>query len=166
LLAADHIVVPLAADLLSLQGLQNLGPSLRAWRSHWQERALTATRADIDLPQGTMNPLGYVVLQHAVRLDRPTMAYDLWFRRIGPEFAKSLLGEASPSPRYQLASLRNYRSLMSLSQDARKPMFELRAADGALGSTGRLVQICFDEFKALAERLVTAVGIPAPAAIA
>jgi cellulose biosynthesis protein BcsQ len=32
LLAADHIIVPVAADLFSLQGLRNLGPTLREWR--------------------------------------------------------------------------------------------------------------------------------------
>jgi hypothetical protein len=32
-----------------------------------------------------------------------------------------------------LATLKNHRSLMPLSQEAHKPMFHLRAADGALG---------------------------------
>lgn len=33
LVTADHVVVPLAPDLYSLQGLKNLGPTLRRWRS-------------------------------------------------------------------------------------------------------------------------------------
>jgi hypothetical protein len=45
-------------------------------------------------------------------------------------------------------------------------MFDLRAADGALGSHGRLVQICFEEFKAFAERVAEraelAIPVPAP----
>lgn len=32
LVSADHVVIPLAADLFSLQGLRNLGPKLRSWR--------------------------------------------------------------------------------------------------------------------------------------
>lgn len=51
---------------------------------------------------------------------------------------------------------------MPLAQDARKPMFDLRAADGALGSHGRLVQICFEEFKAFADPVAERAGLPLP----
>jgi chromosome partitioning protein len=44
---------------------------------------------------------------------------------------------------------------MPLAQDARKPMFDLRPADGALGSMGRLVQICYREFEDLAKTVLT-----------
>jgi chromosome partitioning protein len=165
LLAAEDIVVPLAADLFSLQGLRNLGPTLREWRDSWRTLCLPKVPSSIDAPDGTMRPIGYVVLQHAVRLDRPVKAYDRWLQRIPTEFHRSVLGEAeveimSATDTYQLATLRNYRSLMPLARDARKPMFDLRAADGALGSTGRLVQTCYREFEDLAERVMTEVGIP------
>ncbi len=163
LLAADHLVVPLAADLFSLQGLRNLGPAVRNWRENWQEQAVPRAPAVLDIPPGAMTPLGYVVLQHAVRLDRPVKAYERWFRRIRPEFAGSVLGvddgDTASDP-YSLGSLRNYRSLMPMAQDARKPMFDLRPADGALGSHGRLVQICFEEFRAFAERVAARAALP------
>jgi hypothetical protein len=63
----------LAADLFSLQGLRNLGPTVRGWRHDWrtlQERA----KVTFPLPAGLIEPVGYVVLQHAVRLDRPEVA--------------------------------------------------------------------------------------------
>ena len=112
-----------------------------------------------------MRPLRYVVLQHAVRLDRPVKAHDRWFRRIPLEFWRSVLDESlddvtDPDP-YQLATLRNYRSLMPLAQDVRKPMFDLRAADGALGSTGRLVRTCYLEFEDLATKMVN-LAMPHP----
>ena len=37
-----------------------------------------------------------------------------------------------------------------MSQDARKPMFDLTYADGAIGSHAQLVQTCANEFKNLA----------------
>lgn len=164
LLAADHILVPLAADLFSLRGLTNLGPVIRQWRENWRRNVLPeASGLDLDVPAGSMDPLGYVVLQHAVRLDRPVKAYDRWLRRIPQEFAQSVLQEehdhesADGDPNC-LATLRNYRSLMPLAQDARKPMFDLRAADGALGSTARLVQTCGSEFRNLATTVLTRVG--------
>lgn len=160
LLAADDLLVPLAADLFSLQGLHNLGPTIRTWRTSWQGNVLPWVPPGLDVPGGTMRPIGYVVLQHAVRLDRPVKAYDRWLRRIPTEFHRSVLGEqeapeANQDP-YRLASLRNYRSLMPLAQDARKPMFDLRPADGALGSMGRLVQICHREFEQLAKVVLSA----------
>src|SRR5215813_4963837 len=38
LIAADYVVVQLSPDLFSLQGLRNLGPTLRRWREEWKER--------------------------------------------------------------------------------------------------------------------------------
>jgi len=38
LIACDSVVVPLAPDIYSLQGLRNLGPTLTKWRSEWRER--------------------------------------------------------------------------------------------------------------------------------
>ena len=38
LIATDFVVVPLAADLFSRQGLRNLGPTLRRWRKDWRKR--------------------------------------------------------------------------------------------------------------------------------
>lgn len=167
LLASDNLVVPLAADLFSLQGLRNLGPTLRGWRTAWRDLVLPHVPATIDAPRGSMEPIGYVVLQHAVRLDRPVKAYDRWLRRIPGEFHRSVLGEdgssvSSSDDPYQLASLRNYRSLMPLAQDARKPMFDLRPGDGALGSTGRLVQTCFREFESLGLQVMKSAAIVLP----
>lgn len=169
LLASDDLVVPLTADLFSLQGLRNLGPTLHRWRQAWQQTILPKVPPDIDAPRGTMQPIGYVVLQHAVRLDRPVKAYDRWLRRIPTEFHEWVLEDPdvaidNATDPYQLASVRNYRSLMPLAEDARKPMFDLRAGDGALGSTGRLVQTCYREFRDLAERVMNAAGVSVPVA--
>jgi chromosome partitioning protein len=161
LLAADDLLVPLAADLFSLQGLRNLGPTIRAWRRTWQQTVLPKAPEALDVPTGAMHPIGYVVLKHAVRLDRPVKAYERWLRRIPTEFHRSVLGESDPPDEtgpdpYRLANLRNYRSLMPLAQDARKPMFDLRPADGALGSMGRLVQTSYREFEQLANTVLSA----------
>lgn len=161
LLAADFVVIPLAADLFSLQGLKNLGPSLTAWRSQWTDRlARRPPQMDLRLPSGRMVPLGYIVLQHAVRLDRPAKAYRRWIDRIPGVYRKEVLQEntddlptVADDP-HCLASLKNYRSLMPYSQDARKPIFLLRPADGALGGHMTAVQNCYSDFKALARQIL------------
>lgn len=158
LLSADFLVLPLAADLFSLQGLKNLGPTVRGWREQWaQVRLLVAEKTTINLPNGRMNPAGYVVLQHAVRLDRPVRAYGKWLKRIPAVYREAVLNQGTQDLDFDgsedancLATLRNYRSLMPMAQDARKPMFDLRAADGAIGSHAQLVQTCGAEFEKLA----------------
>jgi len=82
LLAADQVLVPLSADLFSVQGLRNLGPALRRWRSDWQSLARPRVPPSISSPAGVMNPLGYVVMQPRMRLDRQVLAYQR--RRTGP----------------------------------------------------------------------------------
>lgn len=125
---------------------------------------------DLALSGGAMEPIGYVLLQHAVRLDRPVNAYDRFLTRIPQEFARSVLQEDDPAEQtsqsdpHSLASLHNYGSLMPLARDARKPMVDLLAAAGALGSIARLVTICFQEFEALADAVLERAGVAGEAA--
>jgi chromosome partitioning protein len=61
-----------------------------------------------------------------------------------------------------LAQLKHYRSLMPLAQEARKPMFLLTPADGALGGHFQAAQACRKEFRALASALAGRCSIPLP----
>jgi cellulose biosynthesis protein BcsQ len=166
IIAANCVAVPLAPDLFSLQGLKNLGPNLRDWRKEWRDRL--ERRPDdptLSLPLADMEPIGYIVLQHAVRLDRPVQAYERWMARIPSTYRMEVLEEpgagAPPvvSDPNCLAMLKNYRSLMPLAQDALKPMFFLKAADGALGGHSYAVQRCYDDFKALAIKIAKKTSI-------
>jgi chromosome partitioning protein len=49
-----------------------------------------------------------------------------------------------------IAALKHYRSLMPLAQEARKPMFSLTAADGAIGGHAQAVRECYRVFRDLA----------------
>lgn len=62
---------------------------------------------------------------------------------------------------YSLQGLRNL--LMPLAQDARKPMFLLKPADGAIGGHSEAVLDCYRDFKALATKIATACGVAIPA---
>jgi cellulose biosynthesis protein BcsQ len=160
IIAANYVVVPIAADLYSLQGLKNLGPTLKDWRGEWRDR-LDRKPADLqlDLPAGDMQAAGYIVLQHAVRLDRPVKAYERWMNRIPEVYHAEVLGSSSPKglrperDEHCLASLKHYRSLMPLAQDTLKPMFHLKAADGALGAHLDAVRNCHNDFQALAREV-------------
>lgn len=158
LVASDHVVVPVSPDLFSLQGLRNLGPTLHGWRDGWRERIGKLHNRSRPLPTGNMAPLGYVVLGHGVRLNRPVQAYQRWITRIPEVFHADVLGEHDPPPvpdRYCLAQLKHYHSLMPLAQEARKPMFALKPADGAFGGHAQAAQRAYDDFRDLAIHLLT-----------
>jgi len=166
LIAADHVVIPLGPDLFSLKGLQNLGPRVRQWRKGWQER-LEKKPSGLTLAAGSMAPLGYIVTQHAVRLDRPVKAYEKWMARIPVTYRTAVLAEKEAdvtldTDPHCLATLKHYRSLMPLAQEARKPMFTLKPADGAIGGHAQAVQACYSDFRALARKIAKRAGVVLP----
>ncbi len=158
LIASDYVAIPLGADLFSLQGLKNLGPTLRSWRSLWKKRIDNWPSPVFPLPRGSMQPLGYIVQQHSVRLSRPVKAYDKWVNRMPSVYYKEVLEKTTSVTRPSedtecLATLKHYRSLVPMAQEARKPIFHLTSADGAIGSHAQAVQEAYKDFKQLAEKL-------------
>ncbi|WP_437674399.1 hypothetical protein [Sorangium sp. So ce131] len=139
-------------------------PTLAAWRRGWERRLDNKARPEeLSVPRGEMRPLGYVILQHAAREAYPARAHQRWIPKIPKVYRQTLLDEEgdvpSPDP-YQLAILRYYRSLMPMAQEARKPMFLLTPADGAIGSSAAAVQDCRRDFESLARRIAAAAGSP------
>lgn len=164
LIGSDHVVIPLAADLFSLQGLRNLGPTLRGWRSDWQKRVDNWSQPSFELPAGAMQPAGYIVQQHSERLSRPVKAYDKWAARIPSVYRSSVLNVAPENvtpeaDSYCLARLKHYRSLVPMAQEVRKPIFQLTSADGAIGSHSYAVTEARSHFRTLAKIILERIGI-------
>jgi chromosome partitioning protein len=167
IIASERIVIPLAADLFSLQGLKNLGPALKEWRLIWNELLGKAPRQeDLALPKGQMDPAGYVVMQHSVKENRPVKAYLRWMNRIPSVYRESVLGEENLSlvPKvekdpHKLSLLKHYRSLMPMAMEARKPIFFLKPADGVIGAHTEAVKECYDDFLNLARIIAKNTGV-------
>ena len=167
LIATDYVVVPLGADLFSLRGLRNLGPTLKRWRRDWKRRRDNWNTPDFSIPKGDMKPIGYVMQQHSVRLNRPVVAYDKWVNRMPEEYARNLLDDNDgPYPEtpeqddeHALATVKHYRSLVPMAQEARKPIFHLTPADGAIGSHAVAANTAGNDFKALAEKIIARVKL-------
>ena len=167
LIASDFVVIPLGPDLFSLQGLQNLGPALRTWRDGWTKRLKENPPTDLSLPLGGIQPIGYMVLRHSIRLDRPVKAFERWIARIPSTYAEAVL-QQTPDPELTIdtdpnciAKLKDYRSLMPLAQEARKPMFFLKPADGALGAHTYAVTEAYKDFKNVAVKIAKNAGVKA-----
>ena len=164
LIAADYVISPLAPDLYSLQGLRNLGPTLKTWRRGWAQRLKQKPDTlHIPLPSGTMTPAGYIIMQHIERKNRPVKAYQRWVERIPITYLKYVLsqtdcpvsGDDDPN---RVGLVRHYQSLMPMAQEARKPVFSLKPADGAIGSHAQSVTKCYVEFKKMTETILHRTG--------
>jgi chromosome partitioning protein len=168
LIASEYVVIPLGPDLFSLQGLRNLGPSLRSWRTSWTELLAKNPDPALDLPPGRIEPLGYVVMQHGMRENRPPKAYQRWIDRFPEAYRQAVLDEsAADAPPagtdpYCLAMLKHYRSLMPMAMEARKPVFALKPADGAIGAHVEAARNAYDDFLTLARRIAERCGTSFP----
>ncbi len=165
LIAADQVCLPLAPDIFSLQGLKNLGPTLRDWRATWAD-LLTKAPADLSMPKGAMQPIGYIVMQHGISDKRPVKAYNRWIDRIPGVYREAVLGENITSSHvitkddpHCLSLLKHYRSLMPMAMEAHKPIFSLKSADGAIGAHIEAVRSCYTDFQKLAARIAVASGV-------
>ncbi|MDB9311802.1 AAA family ATPase [Spirulina sp. CS-785/01] len=167
LIAADYIVVPLSPDLFSLQGLKNLGPTVNRWRREWEARIAKNPATDLQLPQGKMEAIGYIILQHGVRFDRPVKAFQRWIEQIPTIYQSQVLKhpqqvnkiDAAKDPN-RLALIKHYQSLMPMAQESHKPIFHLKPADGAIGAHLSAVKNVYFDFKDLAEKIANRIDLP------
>ncbi len=165
LVACDHVIVPLAPDLFSLQGLRNVGLAIAKWREAWSERrAKKPEDLELHLPQGSMQPAGYIIMGQSVRINRPK-PFGRWIEEIPGEYRQSVvqardgLPDAASADPHLLAHLKDYHSLKPLAQEAGKPMFKLKPADGAIGGHQTAVQECYRDFRDLALKIEDRIGL-------
>ena len=172
LIAADFVVIPMAADLFSLQGLKNLGPTLQDWKKAWEKRLNNwldsddkKESPDLQLPEGKMQAIGYLCQQYSTRLSRPVRSYDRWVQKIPAVFRESVLNEKTftdikqEDDPYCLAIIKHFRSLVPMAQEHRKPIFDLTVADGAIGSHAGAVTTAKEDFAKLAKIIADKTGI-------
>ncbi len=172
LVATDYIAIPLGTNLFSLQGLKNLGPTLNKWKHLWQKRLGNWTKNSessqfpkIILPKGKMQTIGYLCQQHGIILNRTLKAYDKWVNQIPSVYRKFIQKEnidnslSTSTDPYCLTTVKHYRSLVSIAQEHRKPIFNLTPADGAIGSHASAVQDAKKDFMKLARIIAKKIGI-------
>lgn len=171
LLACDAVAVPLAPDLFSLQGLKNVGPTLREWRQDWQ--TVNKRRPKSTAQPGSrlheFRPLGYIVQQHLARVDRPVAGYARWAEQIPEVFYQDVLAIPFPKTGVTLetdgrciALIKHFASLVPIAQIARKPIFDLKQADGIGGGQIQSVAKSRREFESLVHEIAKRLKLPLP----
>ena len=155
LLSCRFLVSPITMDNFSIRGLQDLGTVLPRWRLHHQRLRGWSAGVGLAPRENLPTPLGYVLVEDKVRGSGLLREYDLYEKGVEAQYHESLLldderparGQADP---WCLGVMRHYRTLMPLAQEARKPIFLLKAADGAMSAHLYAVQEAYKDFKQLA----------------
>lgn len=156
LTCCDAIVVPLEPDIFALRSLEVMGPALQDWRmSHAPD-------------EESRRLLGYILQLDLAHSRGAGLALDEWESRIPAEYHSRILGSKPEVPlsvegdHECIAVFKHYASLMPLAREARKPMFDLKPADGAQGGLIRAVAECKRSFERLVREIANRLSIPVP----
>jgi chromosome partitioning protein len=162
LLACDGIAFLLFPDPLGLQDLKSVGPVIHGWRRDRHERIFLEQKHSHDFL-----PTGYILLErHST--DGPLRVYVTWEEEIPSTFHRFVLDEKDfpeelqePDP-YQIATILFSSSLVPLARIARKPVFDLKMADGIGSAQLPVVAKSRKELETLAKALAGRLELPLP----
>jgi len=158
LIASDYVLMPLAPNFDSLQSLEYFGRSLKKWHQGWKHR-IAQKKLTNYLPADRMTPLGYIIMQHDEGKYRPENVYQQWSEKIPDTYKKYILCnkgsiEFEDISSHCIGQVRCYHFLMPMAKEAKKPIFYLKPADGAIGSHSQSVWKCYLDFKKHTETIL------------
>ena len=145
LASSDYFITPVAPDLFSIQGTENLGSKLVAWRKEWDQCNAAWTGSGLSIPGGKPSYLGYVVQMHNLRnstADGMTAGWAIYGTQLEAAIATNIVSKLSPLHQvitwdegdYKLGQIPNLHSLIPYSLEARKPVFDCGSSDGLRGA--------------------------------
>lgn len=152
LLACQYVVTLVTADLLSTHELFSLLPRIREWRKEWRQLR-RRNQLGRQGPKSFAEPVGFVFREHPLRVDRSTT---VWAQRSQLAYAAAFELEPptdlADDPN-RLGTLKWYGSVLPMAEEARKPIFHLKPADGALGAHAAVVREARKNFEEIAARI-------------
>lgn len=144
LASSDYFMTPVAPDLFSIQGTENLGNKLVAWREQWEQIHSSWKGEDLEIQRGSPVYLGYDLQMHNTRSTHAsgmTAGWRIYKDQIEAAVAQNIVGKIwddQKFPRsdqnYLLGKIPNLHSLVPYSQEARKPIFDCTGRDGLRGA--------------------------------
>ncbi|MFD2677659.1 ParA family protein [Camelimonas lactis] len=167
LASSDYFITPVAPDLFSIQGTENLGNKLVTWRTEWDQVNQAIGESRLSIPAGRPKYLGYVIQQHNIRSNAEgmTKGWGIYNGRLKPAITSNIVDKLRPSDQavlwedddYHLGQIPNLHSLIPYSMDARKPIFYCTSKDGLKGShitKAKEASGHFEEMVALLQQVV------------
>ncbi|MBX5196628.1 ParA family protein [Rhizobium sp. NZLR10] len=144
LASSDYFLTPVAPDLFSIQGTENLGNKLVAWRRDWDQVNNSWQNSEVPIPAGRPTYLGYVIQQHNVRSNSSgmTAGWKIYGDELIPAITQNIVDKLNPMHQviewedndYNLGQIPNLHSLVPYSMEAKKPIFYCNGSDGLNGA--------------------------------
>lgn len=141
---SDYIISPVAPDLFSIRGTENLGNKLVTWRSEWDQCNAAWTGTGLEIPTGRPKFLGYITQQHNIRNNAAgmTAGWKLFGDKVASAIHDNIVAklaplgqvELPPSGSHDIGMIPNLHSLIPYSLEARKPVFHCTSTDGLRGA--------------------------------
>lgn len=151
-LAVDGLVLTRSPLRASGVGLDNLRGVLDRWTNGWDERCARSVTPE---PPHAFPPiLGHIMLTPDAQPAREESEAIMTELRDKADRSASFGLAEPPGASVSLGVLRHQPSLMALAHEARKPMFHLTPADGAIGAYMNAVVQCREDFRRLAQALL------------
>lgn len=173
LLNTDYFLTPMASDIFSLLGVENIGNWLKNWlglykhsiegfrmRDHNIDRFFEHNGININ-PEETTRYIGYSIQQYSKRSfqtgDRPTAAYEKIIQEFDEKIIQSLFEYAKKDLNREdlkLGDIPYVYSVIPLSQTASAPIFRLDYSKGLRGNQASSVQKYEQYLKTIADRFI------------
>lgn len=144
LASSDYFIVPMAPDLFSVRGTENLASKLKSWHAEWRQCHESWKGDNLELPNGRPKFLGYVIQNHNRRNNETGMTHGwgLYGRVIANAVNENIINALTPLDQvvdwddgeFNLGQIPNLHSLIPYSQRARKPVFYCTSRDGLKGA--------------------------------
>lgn len=168
LASSDYFVTPLAPDLFSIQGTENLGSKLVSWRREWDQCNAAWDGKNLSIPLGHPTYLGYVVQMHNVRANSQegmTAGWSIYGTQLESAITANIVKRLRPLGQvvewndndYNLGQIPNLHSLIPYSLEAKKPVFDCTSVEGLRGAhlkRARDSTVHFEEVVSTLEQLV------------
>ena len=143
----NYFITPLAPDLFSIKGTENLGNKFVVWHSQW-ENNLAGWKdgkhgiSEEDLPSGAPIFLGYVLQQYNIRntVSGMTRGWGIFGQQVDRAVKDNIvsklmpLGQARDKETYQLDKIPDLHSLIAYSLNSHKPVYKCTSHDGLTGA--------------------------------
>jgi chromosome partitioning protein len=141
---SDYVIVPVAPDLFSIRGAENLGSKLAKWRKEWDQCNDAWSGGSFTIPKGRPSFLGYVIQQHNIRDNASgmTQGWRIFGNRLESAIQTYVVDRLRPlgqvrdgqAGEFNLGKIPNLHSLIPYSLEARKPVFQCTSSDGLKGA--------------------------------
>lgn len=166
LACCDYFIVPVAPDLFSIRGTENLGKKLVTWGEEWTQIAeASAGRHEIAIPNGRPIFLGYVTQQHNQRnnADGMTKGWQIFGHRLEAAITDNIVARLAPHNQvitwadggnYNLGEIPNFHSMIPYSQEARMPLFDCGSRQGLNGAHITTARDSISLFEPMAQTLI------------